>query len=388
MRKICVVTSSRADFGLLTPLLHEINKDSELQLQLIVTGMHLSEEYGLTLKEIEKEFTITKSINILKFNNNAIGISQTMGLTQSLFAEAFEELHPDILVVLGDRFEILSVVTSAMISKIPTAHISGGELTLGAIDESIRHSITKMSQIHFVATKEYKKRVCQLGENPEHVYNFGEAGLDNITQIDLLSKKEFEESINFTLDNKSLLITYHPETLVNKEENKLVFENLLMVVDKLQNTTLIFTKANNDEGGEVINHLCKEFVDKNPHKAKLFDALGQLRYLSALQYIDAVVGNTSSGIVEAPSFKTATINIGNRQQGRTQAISTINCQGSIDSIQKAFEKLYTEEFQTKLLSTTNPYFKKDSSFNTKEVLKNIDLTNIVKKNFYDVEFVL
>jgi len=384
-RKICVVTGTRAEYGLLTPLLHEINNDKDLELQLVVTGMHLSPEFGLTYKEIEKEFKIDKKIEILLSSDSSIGVAKAMGLANISFAETFEELKPTILVVLGDRYEIFSAVSTAMVLRIPIAHLSGGELTEGAIDDSIRHSITKMSHLHFVATQEYKNRVIQLGENPNRVYNFGEAGLDNITNLELLSRSDFEKSIDFTLDKRSLLITYHPTTLDDIGKIEKDFNNILEVLDELKNTTLIFTKANADEGGRLINNMIDKYVKTRSKKAVAFTSLGQLRYLSALQYVDAVFGNTSSGIVEAPSFKIGTINIGSRQKGRVQALSVINSTNDKQSIKNAINRLYSEEFQSQLQSVVNPYGKGDSSYNTKEVLKNIDLDTIIQKTFWDIK---
>ena len=384
LRKICVVTGTRADYGLLTPLLHEIKNDKDLELQLVVTGMHLSPEFGSTYKEIEKEFKIDRKIEILLSSDSSIGVSKAMGLANISFSETFQESKPDILVVLGDRFEIFSAVSTAMILRIPIAHLSGGELTEGAIDDSIRHSITKMSHLHFVATQEYKNRVIQLGENPNRVHNYGEAGLDNIINLKLLSKGNFEKSINFILDKQSLLVTYHPTTLDVIEKVEEDFKNILEVLDELENTSLIFTKANSDEGGRLINNMIDNYIKTSSKKAIAFTSLGQLRYLSALQYVDAVFGNTSSGIVEAPSFKIGTINIGTRQKGRVQALSVINSTNEKQSIQNAIGKLYSDEFQSQLQSVVNPYGKGNSSYNTKEILKNIDLDNIIKKSFWDM----
>jgi len=382
-RKLCVITGTRADYGLLHPLLTEIKKDTTLTLQLIVTGMHLSPEFGLTYKEIEKDFNIDKKIEILLSSDSGIGISKAMGLAQISFAETFTDLKPDIVIVLGDRYEIFSAVASAMILKIPIAHISGGELTQGAIDDSIRHAITKMSHIHFVATNEYKKRVNQLGEIPNNIYNFGESGLDNILNLSLLTKQEFEKSIHFKLDKHSLLITYHPTTKESIDKIKLDFEKIILHLDSLEYTTLIFTKANSDEGGRMINKLIVEYVNKNKNKAIVFNSLGQLRYLSALQFVDAVVGNTSSGIVEAPSFKIGAINIGDRQKGRIQADNVIN--STTNNLNDAFKILYSKSFQNNLKNITNPYYKEgNASFKIKEILKTINLQKIINKPFFDL----
>ncbi|RUM73046.1 MAG: UDP-N-acetylglucosamine 2-epimerase (hydrolyzing) [Sulfurovum sp.] len=382
-RKICVVTGTRAEYGLLYWLMKEIEADERLELQLIVTGMHLSPEFGLTYKAIEKEFTIDKKIEMLLSSDTSVGISKSMGLAQISFAEAYDELNPDILVVLGDRYEIFSAVSAAMISRIPVAHLSGGELTEGAIDDAMRHAITKMSHLHFVATEIYRKRVIQLGEDKNRVFNFGEAGLDNIYKLKLLSQKEFEKSIEWKLNDKNLLFTYHPTTLdsIEKIENDIV--NILEYLRTLKNTNIIFTKANSDSGGRVINTILEKYSQEYDNM-KLFSSLGQLRYLSALQYVDAVIGNTSSGLVEAPSFHIGTINIGDRQKGRIKADSVIDCDVDVQSITKAIEKLYSIEFQKDLQTIENPYGNGGASKKTKDVLKSIDLTNLIVKHFQDI----
>ena len=383
-RKICVVTGTRAEYGLLYWLMKEIELDNNLELQLIVTGMHLSPEFGLTYQEIEKDFKIDKKIEMLLSSDTAIAISKSMGLAQISFAEAYEELNPDILVVLGDRYEIFSAVSSAMISQIPIAHLHGGEATEGLIDESIRHSITKMSHLHFTATQEYEIRVIQLGEQPDKVFNVGGLGIDNIKKLKLLSKEEFEKSIDFKLNKKNILVTFHPVTLENSTAKE-QFANLLDVIDTLQDTNIIFTKANSDTDGRVINCMIDEYVNNNSQKSVAFTSLGQLRYLSALQYVDAMVGNSSSGLAEAPSFKIATINIGDRQKGRIMANSVIDCDNDKDSIIEAFDKLYSKEFKTILATSTNPYGDGGTSEKIKEVIKDIDLNNILKKSFYNLK---
>ncbi|QNM89146.1 UDP-N-acetylglucosamine 2-epimerase (hydrolyzing) [Aliarcobacter cryaerophilus] len=383
MKKICVVTGTRAEYGLLYWLLKEIEADKELQLQVIVTGMHLSSEFGLTYKEIEKEFKINKKIEMLLSSDTSIGISKSMGLAQISFSEAYEELKPNIVVVLGDRYEIFSATSAAMIARIPIAHIHGGEITEGAFDESIRHSITKMSHLHFTATNEYKNRVIQLGENPSRVFNVGGMGIENIKRLKLLSKDEFEKSIEFKLNIKNILVTFHPVTLENSTAKE-QFQQLLDTIDELEDTNIIFTKANSDTDGRVINKMIDEYVTKNSHKSIVFTSLGQLRYLSALQYVDAVVGNSSSGLAEAPSFKIGTINIGDRQKGRIKASSVIDCEPNKDSILKSFEKLYSKEFQNSLINVKNPYGDGCASKKIVEILKNVDLKNILKKSFYDL----
>ena len=382
-RKICVVTGTRAEYGLLYWLLKEIEADKELQLQVIVTGMHLSPEFGLTYKEIEKEFKINKKIEMLLSSDTSVGISKSMGLAQISFAESYDELKPDIVIVLGDRYEIFSATSAVMIARIPIAHIHGGEKTEGAFDESIRHSITKMSHLHFTATNEYKNRVIQLGEHPSRVFNVGGMGIENIQRLELLNKKEFEKSIEFKLNIKNILVTFHPVTLENSTAKE-QFQQLLDAIDELEDTNIIFTKANSDTDGRAINQMIDEYVTKNSHKSIVFTSLGQLRYLSALQYVDAVVGNSSSGLAETPSFKIGTINIGDRQKGRIKASSVIDCEPNKDSILNSFEKLYSKEFQETLKTTINPYGDGYASKKIVEILKNVDLKNILKKSFYDL----
>jgi len=383
-RKICIVTATRAEYGLLYWLLKKIDADKGLSLELIVTGMHLSPEFGLTYKEIEKEFHINKKIEILLSSDTPVGLSKSMGLAQIGFAEAFEELRPDIVVVLGDRYEIFSAASAAMIARIPLAHIHGGEATQGLVDEAIRHSLTKMSHLHFCATETYRKRIIQLGEDPSRVFNVGGMGIESIKNLSLLSKEELEDSIGFKLGKKNLLVTFHPVTL-EKDTAKHHFSRLLQALDTLCDTHIIFTKANSDTDGRVINAMIDEYVAKHPKNTIAFTSLGQLRYLSALQYIDAVVGNSSSGLLEAPSFHIGTINIGDRQKGRIKAKSVIDAQPNALSITNALKTLYSQEFQDKLKNIQNPYGKGEGSEKIIQVLKQSDLDTIVKKSFYDIE---
>ncbi len=382
-RKICLVTGTRAEYGLLYWLMKEIDSDKSLHLQIIATGMHLSPEFGLTYKEIEKDFRIDKKIEMQLSSDSSLGISKSMGLAQISFAETYEELKPDIIVVLGDRYEIFSAVSAAMIARIPIAHIHGGEASEGAIDEAIRHSVTKMSHLHFTATEEYKNKVIQLGEHPERVFNVGGMGIENIKKLKLLSKDEFEKSIDFNLNKKNILVTFHPVTLEISTAKK-QFQELLNAIDKLKDTNIIFTKANSDADGRIINQMIDEYTNKNNNKSRGFTSLGQLRYLSALQYMDAMVGNSSSGLSEAPSFKIGTINIGDRQKGRTKAESVIDCLPNRESINKAFEELYSEKFQLDIKTTKNPYGDTCPSAQIVEVLKTVELENILKKEFFNI----
>jgi len=388
MRKICIITGTRAEYGLLYWLMKEMGADKELELQIIATGMHLSPEFGNTYQQIEKDgFVINKKVYMLLSSDSEVGISKSMGLGMIGFADAFNNLKPDLVVVLGDRFEIFSAVTAAMIAKMPVAHLHGGEITEGAFDESIRHSITKMSHFHFTATEEYKSRVIQLGEHPDRVFNVSGMGIENIKRLPLQSRDEFEKSIDFKLNKQNILVTFHPVTLENSTAKK-QFQELLDAIDELEETSIIFTKANSDTDGRIINQMIDKYVAKNSDKSVGFTSLGRLRYLSALQYVDAMVGNSSSGLSEAPSFKIGTINIGDRQKGRIKADSVVDCLPDKTSIKNAFKVLYSKEFQAVIKTSKNPYGDGCASKKIIKVLKTIQLDNILKKEFFDIRFSL
>ena len=383
MRKICIITGTRAEYGLFYWLMKEIDNNNNLELQVIATGMHLSAEFGNTYQQIEKDgFTINKKVDMLLSSDTEVAISKSMGLGIIGFSDAFDDLKPDLLVVLGDRFEIFSAVSAAMIAKIPVAHIQGGESTEGAFDESIRHSITKMSHLHFAATDEYRNRIIQLGEHPSKVFNVGGLGIDNINKLKLLSKKDFENSTGFKFVEKNILVTFHPVTL-EKFTSKIQFQALLSSIDKLENIRIIFTKTNSDTDGRIINNMIDAYVSKH-NNAIAFTSMGQLHYLSALQFVDAVVGNSSSGLLEAPSFKIGTINIGDRQKGRIKAESVINCFPDEESIDSALKQIYLKSFQSVLNCVENPYGHGGASKNIFNIIKNINLDGILKKHFYDL----
>jgi GDP/UDP-N,N'-diacetylbacillosamine 2-epimerase (hydrolysing) len=384
-RKVCIVTGSRAEYGLLYWLIKEVEADKNLKLQLIATGMHLSSEFGLTYKEIEKDFKIDKKIDMHLSSDTSIGISKSMSIAQTSFAKAYIELKPDIVVVLGDRYEIFSAVSSAMISRIPIAHLHGGEATEGSIDEAIRHCITKMSHLHFTATEEYSKRVMQLGEDSKRVFNVGGAGIENIKRLKLLTKVKFEKSINFKLKKKNVLVTFHPVTLEIKTSKK-HFQELLNSIDELEDTNIIFTKANSDADGKIINQMIDKYISKNLDKSIGVASLGQLNYLSALQYVDFVIGNSSSGLLEVPSFRIGTINIGDRQNGRIKADSVVDCLPNKKSIKKAIKIVYSKKFQKFLKDVKNPYGDECASKKIIKVLKSVKLENILKKTFFDIKF--
>jgi UDP-N-acetylglucosamine 2-epimerase (non-hydrolysing)/GDP/UDP-N,N'-diacetylbacillosamine 2-epimerase (hydrolysing) len=344
--------------------------------------MHLSPEFGLTYKEIEADgFKIDKKVEMLLSSDTANATAKSVGLATIGFADAYEDLKPDLLLVLGDRFEILAAVTTVLFYKIPVAHLHGGEITEGAYDDAIRHAITKMSHLHFTSTESYRKRVIQMGENPEMVYNVGAIGIDNIKHEKLLNRQQVEESLDFKITDKTLLVTFHPVTM---EENTAEEQcrNLLQALNEFKDCSIIFTQANADTNGRIITRLMQEFVDNNKSRSKLYASLGKLRYLSTLQFVKAVAGNSSSGIVEVPSFGIPTINIGNRQKGRIQAESVINCTPDAQAVKIALEKALSNSFSQFAKTIINPYEKKDTAKCIFEVLKNIDLKQICRKKFY------
>ena len=383
MKKICVVTGSRAEYGLLRWVLEGINKSKLLNLQLIVTGMHLLPEFGLTVNSIENDgFYIDKKIEMLLSSDTPVGITKSMGIGLIGFAEALNELKPDLLLVLGDRFEILTAVNAALLARIPIAHIHGGESTEGAIDEAIRHSITKMSHIHFVASKTYKNRVIQLGEHPNNVYNVGGLGIDNLIKLNLLDKNSLEKDIEFKFKKINLLITFHPVTLENNTSKKQMNE-LLYILSDLRETGLIFTMPNADTDSKVLFEMIQDFVQKNTN-SKVFTSLGQLRYLSCIKYFDAVIGNSSSGLIEVPYLKKPTINIGDRQKGRLKADTVIDCSPNRLSISMAIKKALSNDFKSKLKNCINPYGDGGGSEKIVKIIEEYNLNDILKKNFYDI----
>lgn len=383
MRKICVITGTRAEYGLLRWVMQGIKDDLDLDLQIIATGMHLSPEFGLTYKAIESDgFKIDRKIEMLTSSDTSVGIAKSMGLGMIGFADALNELNPDLIVVLGDRFEIFSAVSAALVAKIPVAHLHGGEATEGLIDEGIRHSITKMSHLHFVAAESYRQRVIQLGESPDRVFLVGGLGVDIIKRLDLLGRLELEASLDLKLGKKNLLITFHPVTLERSSAENQMSE-LLEALAALEDTQLIFTLPNADTDGRALIKMVRKFVACHDN-SRVYTSLGQLNYLSLLSEVDGVIGNSSSGLLEVPSFKKGTINIGDRQRGRLQAESVINCEPIHDSIKLAIEKLYSSDFQDKLKNVINPYGEGGASEKIVCSIKNILLDKLIKKNFYDL----
>jgi GDP/UDP-N,N'-diacetylbacillosamine 2-epimerase (hydrolysing) len=383
-RKICVITGTRAEYGLMRWVMQGIKDDPELTLQIIATGMHLSPEFGLTYREIEKDgFQIDRKVEMLTSSDTPVGIAKSMGLGLIGFADALNELTPDLIVVLGDRFEIFSAVAAALVARIPVAHLHGGESTEGAFDEALRHSITKMSHLHFVAAEEYRQRVIQLGEHPDCVFLVGGLGVDNIKRMNLLDRAELEASLDFKLGQKNLLITFHPVTLENSTAADQMDE-LFAALAELKDTKLIFTMPNADTDGRALIKMVAQFVERHSN-ARLYASLGQLRYLSCIAQVDGVVGNSSSGLAEVPSFKKGTINIGDRQRGRLQAASVINCEPARGDITAALERLYSADFQTSLRQVLNPYGKGGASEKVLRILKEHPIEHIAKKSFYDLQ---
>lgn len=387
MKRIGIMTGTRAEYGLLKSLMQEINKDNDLELYLIVSGMHLSPEFGMTYKEIQEDgFEINAKVEMLLSSDSPAGISKSIGLGVIGFADEFQRADLDMLILLGDRYEALSAAISAMVMRIPIAHLHGGELTEGAIDEGIRHSITKMSYLHFTSTEEYRRRVIQLGENPERVFCVGAIGVENIKKINLMTKEELERSIHFEIDENTVIVTYHPVTLENNTVEE-QFLNLLEVLDRNPKIRMIFTKANADTNGRIVNELIDKYAAQNSERACAFTSLGQKRYLSALKYCRIVIGNSSSGIIEAPSFGKPIINIGDRQKGRICADSVINCGYTQQEIQRAMETALTEEFENKARNCRNPYEKENTAANIISVIKDYLLNDKIKlkKGFYDIK---
>lgn len=384
-KKISVLTATRAEYGLLKPIILALQSIDEFEVEVVVTGAHLSPEFGLTYQEIEKDnIKIGKKIEILMSSDTSVAISKSMGLAMISFAEYFDEKKPDALLVLGDRYEALAVCCVAMNAQIPIIHLYGGETTEGAIDEAVRHSITKMSYLHFTSTEQYRKRVIQLGEHPDRVFDVGAVGIENIKNMKLLSKEELQESIQFTLDKPYVVVTFHPVTL-EKENAGEQFQEILSAFDRYQDFIFIFTKANADANGRIINKMIDEYVLKHGN-AVAFDSLGQLRYLSALKYADMVIGNSSSGLVEVPSFKIPTVNIGDRQKGRMQAETVINCQPVEQEVYEAMLRADSAEFRKKIKEVENPYGDGNTSAKIVEVLKQYFIGQEVdlKKKFYDI----
>lgn len=385
MKRVCVVTGTRAEYGLLKPVIEKISKDEELELYLIATGAHLSPEFGLTYQEIEHDgYKIDKKIEMLLSADTPGSIVKSMGVEMIGFADAFADACPDMVVILGDRYEMLAVASAAMIYRIPIAHIHGGETTVGIIDEAIRHAITKMSYLHFATTEAYRNRIIQLGEDPERVFNVGALGVENIKTVKLLEKKALEKTIDFQLRGNTVMVTYHPATLEKKNSAEL-FGNLLRVLENRAGWDIIFTKANADADGRIINQMIDEFVAEHQDRSIAHASLGQIRYLSLLRYCSVVVGNSSSGIIEVPSFHIPTVDIGDRQRGRIASGSVIHCWTRVEDIDAALCKAMQDDFRQSIRNEKNPYEGEHTSSEIVSTIKRFLQKGIdIKKKFYDL----
>ena len=382
-RKICVITGSRAEYGLLRWVMQGIKGEPSLTLQIIATGMHLSPQFGNTYQEIEGDgFVIDQKVQMLTGSDTPVGITKSMGNGMIGFADALNELKPDLLVVLGDRFEVFSAVSAALVARIPVAHIHGGELTEGLIDDAIRHSITKMSHFHFVATDEYRNRVIQLGESPDRVFNVGGLGIDNISKTELMDREEVEGHLQFNFQERNLLVTFHSVTLEDDAAAE-QFCELLAALDIYPDLGLIFTMPNADPGGHVLFDLIDKFVLTRTNAISR-TSLGSNLYLSCLAQVDGVIGNSSSGLLEVPTFKIGTINIGDRQRGRLTCSSIINCNATKNDIISALAQLFTSEFQKNLETVVNPNGVSGASERIIDILTHVQIDNILKKVFHDI----
>ncbi|OUS31479.1 UDP-N-acetyl-D-glucosamine 2-epimerase, UDP-hydrolysing [Gammaproteobacteria bacterium 45_16_T64] len=385
MRKIAVFTGTRAEYGLLYWIIRRLHESNDVELCLMVGGAHLSPEFGYTVEQIDRDgFEITERLEFLMSSDSAVGVSKSMGLALISASESFERCKPDLLVVLGDRFEAMAIVQAAMIACVPVAHIHGGEITEGLIDEAVRHSITKMSHLHFASTETYRKRIMQLGEEPSNVFNSGAPGIDSIFSLELLERSEVSDAVGFSLETPYFVVTYHPVTL---ELDGAVFalENLLQVLSGYPNHKLIITYPNADTHGRRLIKVLEAYQSQNANRVLLVQSLGQLRYLSLLKYCDLVIGNSSSGLIEAPTFGVPTINIGSRQKGRVAGETVLHCGESVESIREAMKTSLTKEFRENCKSAENPYGDGGASQFIVEELIGHPLDNILSKRFCDME---
>lgn len=387
MKQIVVLTSARADYGLLSCVIKKLMRNTEVKVRVVATGMHLSPEFGFTYKDIEKDgIKIDRKIEILMSSDTPASMSKAMGIAMISFADYFADVCPDALLVLGDRYETLAVCCAALNAKIPIIHLHGGETTEGAIDEAVRHSITKMSYLHFTSTEEYRRRVIQLGENPKRVYNVGSLGVENVLHQPLVSKEELESKLKLQLSMPYAVVTYHPVTLGNRDIREII-KMFLDALDQNKDMLYIITKSNADAGGRQINLMLEEYA-KHRDNVQVYDSLGMIKYLSAVKYSEMVIGNSSSGILEVPSFKIPTVNIGDRQKGRIRAESVIDCNEDTESIVKAIKKARTPEFRKQCSQVKNPYEGVRTSDTIVEIIKEklFDKKVEIRKKFYDIRY--
>ena len=385
--KICIVTGSRAEYGLLQPVMRLLRDDPDLELQLIASAMHLSPEFGMTYRQIEADgYRIDETVDMLLSGDSPVAIAKSTGLGVIGFADAYRRLAPDLVVLLGDRFETLAAAQSAMLARIPLAHIHGGEVTEGAIDESIRHAVTKMAQLHFVATEAFRKRVIQLGENPDNVHVSGAPGIDAMGQLDLLERDALQRELAFELGSPTFLVTYHPLTLAEQDSANSM-ENLFAAIDRFPAARVIITFANADAGGRRLIEQVKRYAAANRERVIARHSLGQRLYLSCMGEADLVLGNSSSGILEAPSFGKPTVNIGDRQKGRPRADSVIDCDEAEASIVAAIEQALSTEFRERAAAAVNPFGDGQAAARILRIIKKTELASLPRKAFHDIDFV-
>tara|TARA_B100001029_G_C15050289_1_gene450215 strand:- start:174 stop:1334 length:1161 start_codon:yes stop_codon:yes gene_type:complete len=384
-KKVFIITGSRSEYGLLKNLIIEIKKIKKFQTKLIATGMHYSKKHGSTFKEITNDgFKINYKINLNLKGDSNTEVTKSIGTGIKLFTKIFSSDKPDLIIILGDRHEILPPAIVSLILRIPVAHISGGEITEGAIDNSIRHCLTKLSHFHFVASAKYKRRVIQMGELPKNIFVTGGLGVDAIKNTNFLNKRQLEKKLNFKFREENTVVTFHPVTLENNSSKK-QFKQILLALNEFKKMGIIFTMPNNDPGYSPIFNMIKSFVKKNKN-SKYYVNLGHLKYFSCLKYSKYVLGNSSSAIHEVPSFKIPSINVGNRQKGRIKSSSTINCKPEKKSIMKAFKKADLLYKSNKLTNVKNPYGIPGSSKKISKILKNLKLNNVIQKKFFDINF--
>lgn len=384
MRKICVVTGTRAEYGLLSRLMRLIRESADCRLQVVATNMHLLPEYGNTYQEIEQDgFFIDAKVAMSKRSDNAYGVVASMAEEMNGMNEALRRLSPDMVVILGDRYEMLIVATVAMLQRIPIAHLHGGEISEGVVDDSIRHSITKMSSLHFTSTEEYRKRVIQLGENPDRVFCVGAIGVENLKCVPLLEKASLEASLGFSLDENTVMVTYHPVTLGDRTSEDEI-RDFLRALDVFPDVKVLFTMPNSDQGGEAIRQAIENYCHSNDNRCHCFNSLGMRRYLSALRYVIAVVGNSSSGLLEVPSACIPTLNIGDRQKGRTRGASVYDCASDTASIIEGLKIILSDDFRVQARQAANPYEKEGTAQNIFDVIATYPLDKLKQKSFYNL----
>ncbi len=383
-RRICVVTGTRAEYGLLYWLLHELKRDPDLELQLVACAAHLCPEFGMTVERIEADgFTIDARVEMLLAGDSRVAMAKSTGLGTIGFADAFARLEPEVVVILGDRFEMLAAAQSALLMDIPIAHIHGGEITAGAVDDSIRHAITKMATLHFTAAEEFRRRVIQMGEPPERVFNVGALGLEHLRRTTLLDRGRLEDALRFELESPLFLVTFHPVTR-GEEDPRSALEELCHALEAFPEARIVWTFPNADAGGRTVRQRIEQWAATRPHRVLLTASLGQQRYLSLLKLADVVIGNSSSGIIEAPAVGTPTVNIGSRQQGRPQAASIINCEAGQKAIEAAIKQALTPDFRHRIQSQKTAFGRGKSAAAIILQIKKEKLVELSQKPFYDL----